>query len=325
MAAVFKGYGFSVPDKILTNKDLEKIVETSDDWITERTGIKERRICEKGVSNSEMAFHATEQAIAEAGINPEELDGIIVGTVTPDMSFPSTACFLQERLHAPGAFAFDLQAACSGFIYSLDIGRRFIETGAAENLLVCGSEILSLITNFEDRGTCILFGDGCGAVVMGKGEEGEGVLASKIHSDGSMWELLYAPGWGTASTVHQPGGDEKGMYITMAGNEVFKKAVNKLVEVSREVMETGGVTIEDVDLFIPHQANKRIIGAVGKRLKIPEEKVYMNMSKYGNTSAASIPIALAEAHQLGAFKKGDLLLLAAFGAGLTWGAALVRA
>ncbi len=324
MGAVIKGYGFSVPEKVITNKDLEKIVDTSDEWISERTGIRARRVAEKGVSNSDVALQASRDALSEAGLSPDDLDGILVGTITADMSFPSTACFLQHKLGATKGFAFDLQAACSGFVYSLDIGRRIIETGGAENLLVLGSEVLSSLVNYEDRNTCILFGDGAGAVILGKGDEGDGVISSKVHSDGSLWELLYAAGWGTANRMRGGTSGNNFGYIEMQGNETFKQAVHKLVDVSREVMDDAGISIDDVDLFIPHQANRRIIEAVGKRIGIPEEKVYMNLSRYGNTSAASIPIAMAEARREGVLKDGDTLLISAFGGGLTWGAAIIK-
>ncbi len=324
MRAVIRGYGFSVPEKVITNNDLEKIVDTSDEWISERTGIRERRIAEQGVANSDVALNAAREALSEAGLSPVDLDGILVGTITPDMSFPSTACFLQHKLGATKGFAFDLQAACSGFVYSLDLGRRIIETGGAENLLVLGSEILSSLVNYKDRNTCILFGDGAGAVILGRGGEGEGVISSKVHSDGSLWELLYASGWGTANPRGQESSGNHFGYIEMQGNETFKKAVNKLVEVSREVIDDAGISTDDVDLFIPHQANKRIIEAVRKRIGIAQEKVYMNLSRYGNTSAASIPIAMAEARKEGVLKDGSTLLIAAFGGGLTWGAAIIK-
>jgi 3-oxoacyl-[acyl-carrier-protein] synthase-3 len=324
MGAVIKGLGYSVPERVLSNADLEKIVDTSDEWIRERTGITERRIVEKGTANSEISIGAARKALMEANVDPEDLDGIIVATVTPDMAFPATACFLQDKLGAKNAFAFDMQAACSGFIYAMTVADSLIKTGAAQNVLVIGADMLSLMMNFQDRNTCVLFGDGAGAIVFGPGDDGEGIITTKIYSEGSLWELLYAPGWGTVNPIDAESIKDGRHFIKMEGNETFKNAVTRLVEVSKEVMEIAGKGIEDVDLFIPHQANLRILNAVSKRLGLNDDKVYMNLSRYGNTSAASIPIAMAEAYENGALKKGDTVLLSAFGAGFTWGSALIR-
>ncbi len=324
MGAVIEGLGYSVPENVLTNKDMEKLVDTTDAWITERTGIKERRIAPKGTANSQITLGAAQKALSEANTQPMDLDGIIVATVTPDMTFPATACFLQDKLGAGKAFAFDMQAACTGYIYALTVADSLIKAGTVKKILICGSDMLSLLMDFQDRSTCVLFGDGAGAAVLGPGNDNEGIISSRIHSDGSLWELLYAPGGGTVHPICEETIKGRLQYIRMQGNETFKSAVTMLVEVSREVVEASGMEMDDVDLFIPHQANQRILNAVGKRLGLDDDRVYVNLSRYGNTSAASIPIAMAEAHEKGALKKGDIVLLSAFGAGLTWGAALVR-
>ncbi len=324
MGAVIEGLGYSVPANVLTNKDMEKLVDTTDEWITERTGIKERRIAPKGTANSQITLGAAQKALSEANTQPMDLDGIIVATVTPDMTFPATACFLQDKLGAGKAFAFDMQAACTGYIYALTVADSLIKAGTVKKILICGSDMLSLLMDFQDRSTCVLFGDGAGAAVLGPGNDNEGIISSRIHSDGSLWELLYAPGGGTVHPICEETIKGRLQYIRMQGNETFKSAVTRLVEVSREVVEASGMEMDDVDLFIPHQANQRILNAVGKRLGLDDDRVYVNLSRYGNTSAASIPIAMAEAHEKGALKKGDIVLLSAFGAGLTWGAALVR-
>jgi 3-oxoacyl-[acyl-carrier-protein] synthase-3 len=324
MGAVIQGLGYSVPENVVTNKDLEKLVDTTDEWIRERTGIKERRIAPKGTANSEITLGAAQKALSEANTQPMDLDGIIVATVTPDMTFPATACFLQDKLGASKAFAFDMQAACTGYIYALAVADSLIKAGTVKKILVCGSDMLSLLMDFQDRSTCVLFGDGAGAAVLGPGNDNEGIISSRIHSDGSLWELLYAPGGGTVHPICEETIKGRLQFIRMQGNETFKAAVTRLVEVSREVVEAAGMEIDDVDLFIPHQANQRILNAVGKRLGFDDDRVYVNLSRYGNTSAASIPIAMAEAYEKGALKKGDIVLLSAFGAGLTWGAALVR-
>jgi 3-oxoacyl-[acyl-carrier-protein] synthase-3 len=312
------------PSKLLTNDDLGKMVETSDEWIMTRTGIRERHIAGPGVATSDLCLEASRRALSDAGVSPSELDIVLVGTCTPDMPVPSTACFLQDKLGASRACAMDLNAACSGFIYSLSVADALIRAGRGRKALVVGSEILSSITNYEDRATCILFGDGAGAAVLTECEDGNGILSCHLHSDGSLWELIYCPGGGTLNPMNPGSAKGRTNFLHMAGNETFKQAVTRMAEVCIEALERNGATIADVDLFIPHQANQRIISAVGKRLGVPEKKVFVNLERYGNTSAASIPIALAEAKEKGAWKKGDLLLLTAFGAGLTWGAALIR-
>jgi len=318
------GLGMYAPPKTLTNDELEKMVDTSDSWITERTGIKLRRIAEPRTACSDLCLEASKRALADAGISPSEIDIIVVGTCTPDMPLPSTACFLQMKLGAGRAYALDLNAACSGFLYSLSAADAMIRAGRGKKALVVGGEILSTVTDYTDRNTCILFGDGAGAVVLSECPDGEGVLSCHLHSDGNLWELIYAPGGGTVHPYGPEVAENRMHAIRMAGNETFKQAVTRMVEVSLEALQHNRVDISDVALFLPHQANMRIINAVGKRLGISEGRVFVNLERYGNTSAASVPIALAEAREQGRFAKGDLLLLASFGAGLTWGSALVR-
>jgi 3-oxoacyl-[acyl-carrier-protein] synthase-3 len=318
------GLGMYAPPKELTNEDLEKMVDTSDSWIMERTGIKTRRIAEPGSACSDLCLESARRALADAGVSPSEIDIVVVGTCTPDMPLPSTACFLQQKIGAGRAFALDVSAACSGFLYALSTADAMIRAGRGKKALVVGGEILSTVTDFTDRNTCILFGDGAGAVVLSECPDGEGVLSCHLYSDGNLWELIYAPGGGTVHP-YGPEVEEKRMHaIRLAGNEVFKQAVTRMAEVSLEALEKNGVSVSDITLVVPHQANMRIINAVGKRLGVPEEKVFVNLERFGNTSAASIPIALTEAREQGRFAKGDLVLLTAFGAGLTWGSALMR-
>ncbi len=306
------GTGSHLPRKVLTNHDLEGMVDTSDEWITTRTGIKERRIVD-GEKPSDLATVAALKAIDSSGLEPGNLDLIIVATVTPDMTFPSTACFVQERIGAGKAFAFDVSAACSGFIYALDVADRYIRSGGAEHVLVVGVDVFSRILDWSDRTTCILFGDGAGAVVM-KGEEGErGILSTHLHSDGRYWKMLYAP----LNGCGQEG-------VKMQGNETFKVAVRMMEQVSMEALRSNGLRVEDIDLFIPHQANARIIKTTAERLSLPLDRVYMNIERYGNTSAASIPIAMDEAFREGRIRDGHILLLAAFGGGFTWASSVIR-
>ncbi len=324
MGAKIEGLGYAVPSRVLTNFDLEKLMDTSDEWITERTGIKERRIAPRGSACSEFAASAAKKALDAAGVKPKDVGAIIVATLTPDMKFPSTACFLQERIGATKAFAFDINAACSGFVYSLSLANGLLETGVVDCVLVVGAELLTTLINFDDRSTAVLFGDGAGAAVLVKGSQEEGLLCACLHSDGGLWELLHCPGGGSIHPVSEEMIKQKLHYIRMNGNETFKNAVTRLVEVSREALDKAGLTIDDIDVFIPHQANKRIIDAVARRLGISEKKAYVNVQRYGNTSAASIPIAMAEAWEAGILKKGDKLLISAFGAGLTWGSAVIQ-
>lgn len=324
MGTKIVGLGMYAPPKALTNDDLERLVDTSDSWITERTGIKVRRLAEPGAATSDLCVEAARRALEDAGVGASELDIVIVGTCTPDMPLPSTACFLQMKIGASRAFALDVNAACSGFLYSLATADALIRAGRGKKALVVGGEILSTVTDYTDRGTCILFGDGAGAVVLEECPDGEGLLSCHLHSDGNLWELIHAPGGGTVHPWGPEVAENRMHAIRMAGNETFKHAVTKMAEVAQEALGRNGVSVSDIALFVPHQANMRIINAVGKRLGIPAEKVFVNLEKYGNTSAASVPIALAEAREQGRIRPGDLVLLAAFGAGLTWGAALVR-
>jgi 3-oxoacyl-[acyl-carrier-protein] synthase-3 len=319
------GTGSCVPDNVVTNFDLEKRVDTSDEWIRERTGIRERRIALPGVRTSELCETAGRRALVAAGVEPSEVDLVIVATATPDMPFPSTACFLQERLGIRGQMAFDLTAACTGFLYGLTIAEQFVRTGKAHRALVIGAELLSRIIDWSDRGTCVLFGDGAGAVVLGPSEDPErGILASRMAADGSFWSILNLPAGGTAhpTTLETV---EAGLHkVKMHGSEVFKVAVRALQEMADAVLAEAGVEGRDLSLFIPHQANRRIIDAVSKRLGVPADKVYVNVDRFGNTSSASIPIALDEVVRAGRLKRGDTVLLDAFGGGVTYGAALLR-
>lgn len=324
MGSKIIGVGMHVPPKKLTNDDLEKMVDTNDAWITARTGIKVRHVAEPGAATSDLCIEASRRALADAGVGAEEIDFIVVGTLSPDMPFPSTACFVQMKLGAGKAYAMDVSAACSGFIYSLSVGDALIRSGRGKKALVVGAEILSSVVDYTDRSTCILFGDGAGAVVLSECGEGEGILSCHLHSDGNLWELIHCPGGGTVDPCNPGTSAARTNFIRMAGNETFKHAVTKMAEVSMEALERNGVGVADVDLFIPHQANQRIVSAVGKRIGIPEKKVFVNLERYGNTSAASIPIALAEAREQGRCSKGDLVLLTAFGGGLTWASALMR-
>jgi len=318
------GTGSYVPEKVVTNFDLEKMVETSDEWIVSRTGIKERRVAAKEQASSDMAYEAALQALAKAKVNPTELDLIVVATVTPDHSFPSTGSILQDRLGATKAAAFDLSAACSGFLYGLSVGTSFVKTGMYKYVLVIGVESLSKITDWTDRNTCVLFGDGAGAAVLGPVEEGYGFLSFELGSDGSGGSLLKQQAGGSRLPASEESVDQKLHYITMAGSEVFKFAVKIMEQASMRVVEQAGLKKEDVDFLVPHQANMRIIDYAIRRLELQEDKVIINLDRYGNMSSASIPVALDEALSAGKIKHGDNVLLVGFGGGLTWGATLIK-
>lgn len=317
------GTGSSVPDAILSNSDLENMVETSDEWITSRTGIKERRIADEDTASSDIAYEAAEKALKAASVNPSDLDAIIVGTITPDFLFPSTGCVLQSLLGAKNAYAFDLMAGCSGFLYTLHVAEGIIKSGGAEKILAIGVDTLSKVTDFEDRSTCILFGDGAGAAVLTASDE-PGILSSILNSDGDHWDLLYVPAGGSRTPIDEEVLKSREQYIKMEGNDVFKVAVKSMESATADAIAKANVSPEDIDLFVPHQANNRILEAVRKRLNFPEEKVFANLDKYGNTSGASIPLALDEAVRQGRVKEGNLVLFAAFGAGFTWGASVVK-
>jgi 3-oxoacyl-[acyl-carrier-protein] synthase-3 len=316
--------GSYLPEKALTNLDLEKMVETSDQWITERTGIKERRIANGNQAASDLAYEASKVAIEKAGRNAEDIDLIIAATITGDMPFPSTACILQDKLGAKNAAAFDVNAACSGFLYSLYIADGFIRSGMHKRILAVGTEVLSTITDWEDRTTCILFGDGAGAVIVEPTEEDRGIISMSINSDGSYWELLHMPAGGSKLPASRKSLDNKLHYIKMKGNETFKFAVRTLEDLVLKLLEENKLVPSQLSLLIPHQANLRIIQATADRLGLPMDKFLINIDKYGNTSAASIPIALDEAVTTGRVKDGDYILLEAFGGGLTWASALIK-
>jgi len=318
------GTGSYLPEKVLTNQDLEDIVDTSDEWIVARTGIKERRITSDGEASSTLATYASQRALEMAEVSPKELDLVVVGTVTPDMFFPSVGCLIQDRLGAKRAAAFDVSAGCTGFIYALSIADNFIKNGNYQKALVIGTENLSKITDYEDKGTCVLLGDGAGAVVLVREKGERGIISTHLHSDGSYGALLYQPGGGTAIPPTHESIDKRLHYLKMDGNKLFKIAIKSLEDSVLETLNFNNIKDHEIDLLIPHQANLRIIQAIAKRLNLPEERVFVNIHKYGNTSSASIPIALDEANRGGRIKEGNLLIFNAFGAGLTWGTALVR-
>lgn len=318
------GTGSYVPERVLTNADLEKIVETSDEWIVTRTGIKERHIAPPEFAATDLALPASKLALEQAGLTPQDLDGIIVATVTPDQVFPSTGCLLQARLGAPQAWAFDLSAACSGFLYTLRMAQGMIASRQANNILVVGAELLSRLTNWEDRATCILLADGAGAAVLQPGDEDHRILSFALGGDGTYGNLIEMPAGGSRLPASEETVRQKLHTVHMRGNEVFKMGVRGMADVAQEVVEMAGYTPADIDLLVPHQANLRIIEATAKRLDIPMEKVFTNIQKYGNTSAASVPLALDEACRTGRLSSGSLVLMVVFGGGLTWGAALVR-
>ena len=323
-SAIITGTGMSVPSRVVTNHDLEKLVDTSDEWIATRTGIRERRIAQKDEAVSQFAIEASRLALEMAGLPASAVDLIVCATVTPDMPIPATACLIQHELGCREAAAFDMQAGCSGFIYAQSVAKQFILTGRCRHVLVVGAELLSKFLNWEDRTTCVIFADGAGAAVMSAGELPRGVLASAMHTDGAMSDFICMEGGGSRFPASHESVDQGLHFIKMKGNETFKIAVRSIEDVSREVLATAGLRPEDVTWFIPHQANQRIIGAVGERLGIPAERCWVNIDRYGNTSAASIPIALDEAVRAGRVHEGDVVLMAAFGAGLTWAASVVR-
>ncbi len=319
------GTGASVPDRVLTNADLERIVSTSDEWIVTRTGISERRIASDSQATSDLAVRAAATALEAAAVDPIDVELIVVSTVTPDTFFPSTGCILQDRLGASHAAAFDLSAACSGFIYGLSVADAYLRAGLMRNILVIGAETLSKVVDWSDRGTCVLFADGAGAALVQRTTGDSRILSTHLYADGSKGKQLIIPGGGSRHPVSQKVLDENLVTIKMAnGNEVFKVAVRSMEDAALAALKANGAEVTDIDLFVPHQANARIINAVAQRLGVPKERIVVNIDRFGNTSAASIPIALDEAVRAGRLKSGDLLLLAAFGGGLTWGSALIR-
>lgn len=318
------GIGSFLPEKTITNQDIEKMVDTTDEWIIARTGIKARRVVDEDTATSDLATEAAIRALKDANVEPKEIDLIIVATITPDMAFPSTACIVQKNLKATKAASFDLEAACSGFLYGVAIGQQFIATGMYKKVLVIGAETMSRIVDWKDRNTCILFGDGAGAVVLGETDEGRGILANYMGSDGEGGKFLSVPAGGsrmpaTIETIH-----EGLQYVKMDGSEVFKFAVRIMGKAAEEALKISGHTIEDIDYLVPHQANIRIVEAASKRLKLPKDKIHVNLDKYGNMSAASVPVALDEAVKEGKIKKDDLIVLVGFGGGLTWGSCVIK-
>lgn len=324
LRAAIVGTGHALPEKILTNSELERLVETTDEWIITRTGIKERHVARPDEYTSTFAVSAARQALEVAGVKPSELDLIICATVCPDMALPSTACLIQSQLGAKRAAAFDLVAACSGFIYGLTVADQFIRSGTVKRALVIGAELLSRYVDYTDRATCVIFGDGAAAAVVAPREDGSGLLASRIQSDGDYAEYLYIPGGGTRHPASHKSVDSGLHFIKMKGNELFKIAVRNMREVSNLVFDDARITANDVNLLIPHQANQRIADAVADRLGIPEERIYGNIARIGNTSSASIPIALDECLKSGRVKTGDIVMFVSFGAGVTWGATLMK-
>lgn len=318
------GIGTCVPDQVLTNADLEKMVDTSDEWIRSRSGIRERRIASPQEASSDFAVVAAERALNNAGAAPEEVDLIIVATNTPDMFFPATACLVQDRLGAGNAGAFDLAAGCTGFIYAVAVGSQFVSTGAYRTVLVIGADTLSKVVNWEDRNTCVLFGDGAGAVVLRPAPPGSGILSFRLHSDGAGGPHLLLPAGGSRMPATRETVENKLHTIHMNGKEVFKFAVRVMGEAAEEVLAAAGLKQSDLDFFIPHQANIRIIESAAKRLGLPMDKVLVNIDRYGNSSTASVPLALEEAVQRGKVKHGDHIVMVGFGTGLTWGAIAMK-
>ncbi len=318
------GTGSYAPDRVMTNADLEKLVETSDEWIQSRTGIRERRIAGPEMPTSDMAARAAEAAMENAGVKPVEIDLIICATVTPDMFFPNTACFVQTKIGAVNAVCFDLSAACSGFLFGVETARQYIATGAANTVLVIGADKLSSIVDWQDRNTCVLFGDGAGAAILRHREGSRGVLATRMGSNGALADILYIPGGGSAHPAGCPTSAENPVTIRMNGRETYKHAVTAMVEASQQVLADAGVSPSEVACFIPHQANLRIIEAIASRLDVSMERFMINLDRYGNTSAAAVAIALDEANRTGRFKQGDKILMVVFGGGLTWASSVVE-
>ncbi|MDM8534221.1 beta-ketoacyl-ACP synthase III [Clostridiaceae bacterium HSG29] len=318
------GTGSFIPEKIVTNHDLAKIVDTSDEWIVSRTGIKERRFASEEIATSDLAYEAAKKAIENAGLTPEDIDLIILATLTPDMILPSTACIVQDKLKAVNAAAFDLSAACSGFLYGITVAKQMVSTGVNKNVVVIGAEAMSKMLDMEDRNTCVLFGDGAGAVVISEVEEGSGILATELGADGSGSMYLNIPGGGSRNPASHKTIDERLHFMKMEGQGVFKFAVRIMSNATKKVIEKAGIELTDIDYMVPHQANIRIIEAAAKKMKLPMEKVKVNLDRIGNTSAGSIPIALDEALKEGKINKGDNVILVGFGGGLTWGSCLIK-
>lgn len=323
--AKITGVGHYTPEKVLTNQDLEKMVDTSDEWIISRTGIKERRILGEGKGSSYMGVKAAKMSMENAGLSANDIDLIVVATVTPDMFFPSTACLIQEEIKAKNAWGVDISGACTGFLYATAMGAQFIESGRYQKVLIVGTDKMSSITDYTDRNSCILFGDAAGAIVLEPSEDEElGIIDFILKSDGAGKDYLYMKGGGSLHPATHETVDKGMHYLYQDGRAVFKFAVSGMADITEEIARKYNIPSEEIKLFIPHQANYRIIDATAKRLKLPDEKVMINIQKYGNTTAATIPLGLSEAYMEGKLEKGDILLLAAFGAGFTWGSMLIR-
>lgn len=319
------GTGSYVPERVLTNADLENMMDTSDEWIRERTGIRERRIAAEGEFTSHMATHAAQRALENAGMTAAELDLIIMATITPDTPTPAASCYLQRNLEAVNAVAFDISAACSGFMYAMKLASTFIGSGIYKNVLIVAAEKLSNVVNWQDRSTCVLFGDGAGAAILRPALEGEGeILATDMGTDGTQLDLIAIPGGGSAMPITENNAHERLATLAMRGNETFRHAVTRMKASANSVIAKAGLKPEDIKLIIPHQANLRIIDAISSRLDIPSDRVFVNIQKYGNTSAAAVAIALDEAHREGRFERGDNIILVVFGAGLTWASAAIK-
>ncbi len=323
MKVQIKGMGHALPDKILTNREIENMVETDDKWIVERTGIRERRIADSHISTSDLAAEAAIMALERAGVNAEEVDLIIVATASPDMLLPATACFVQQKIGAFNAAAFDVGAGCTGFIYALTVAEKFLMDSDYKNVLVIGAETLSRITDYTDRNTCILFGDGAGAAVLGRGNSENGLLATYLGADGSGTEHLYMPAGGSSQPATLQTIKDRLHYIKMNGNEIFRFATRITIEISNKILEKAGMKYEDVDLFIPHQSNMRIIKTAMRWMHMPEEKTLINVDQFGNMSSACLPVGISIAEKEGKISDGDNILMVAFGAGLTYGGALL--
>lgn len=323
-SAIIIGTGSCVPEKRLTNDDLSQMVDTNDEWITQRTGIRQRRVAGPEDTTASLGLKAARNALAAANLQPSELDLIVVGTITPEMVFPSTACFIAKELGLNDTPAFDISAACSGFLFALDIAANYVRSGRYRNVLVIGTETITRLTDYTDRGSCILFGDGAGAVVLQRSEETDrGVLYGSMHADGNGWEMLYCP-VGSRNPITAEMVEKRQQYIKLSGREVYKFAVTRFEELIQDAMTQCKLSVDQVAMIVPHQVNQRIIDSAVSKLGFPPEKVFVNIDRYGNTSSASIPIALDEAVRAGKIKKGDALIFVAFGAGLTWANAVVR-
>jgi 3-oxoacyl-[acyl-carrier-protein] synthase-3 len=324
LSASIIGTGSYVPDKVLSNADLERLVETNNEWIVTRTGIRERRIAAPEQTTSDLAAEAAKAAMLNAGVSPEEIDMIIVATVTPDMFFPSTACFVQTKIGAKNAVCFDVSAACSGFLFALETARQFIASGTRKTVLVIGAEKLSTIVDWSDRNTCVLFGDGAGAAILRHKPGARGMLHTHMGSDGKLSEILYIPGGACRTPVTAENAAQRLNTIKMNGKETYKQAVTAMLDAGNRVLEAGGIRAEELACIIPHQANARIIEAIADRMRIPLDRFLINLDRFGNTSAAAVAIALDEANRTGRMKEGDYILLVVFGGGLTWAGSLIQ-